>query len=118
MTLLRVSAVAKALDCSETNVYALISSGQLKSHPVGAGGKGHRITQAELDRFLREGPTVKPKQRKVSKTRKLKVFDAETMLAAWRRRDAAAGLPNERSIPSVSSECDQVAAQGSSSQPR
>ena len=48
--MLKVAAVAKALDCSETNVYALIATKQLKSHPAGAGGKGHRITQAELSR--------------------------------------------------------------------
>lgn len=103
--LLRVKDVAIELDCSLTNVYALINTGQLRSIQVGSGGKGRRVHPDELARFLAEGPSTLPKriQNRDGKVRKLKVLDGDAILAAWRQRDAAAGQLGVDSTRSVSS---------------
>lgn len=116
--LLKVAAVAKELDCSLTNVYALISTGSLRAIRTGAGGKGYRIHRSELDRYIADGPATLPKKVPVRDgvSRKLKVLDGDAMQAAWRRRDAAVaqrGVSNTQSVPS---ECGQAAAPTSPNQ--
>jgi excisionase family DNA binding protein len=53
--MLKLSQVADRLNCSLSNVYNLVASGKLTVTPTGAGGKGYRVAEAELQRFLDEG---------------------------------------------------------------
>jgi len=53
--MLKVSQVAERLGCSLGNAYALIERGKLAAVKVGAGGRGYRVTEEELARFIEEG---------------------------------------------------------------
>jgi excisionase family DNA binding protein len=49
---LRLKAVAQELGCSLSNVYALGESGKLRIIATGAGGKGYRVREADLEAFI------------------------------------------------------------------
>jgi len=55
--LLRVPAIAAWLDCSESNIYALTASGELKAYRVGKGNAGLRFSEAQVLEFLRKRET-------------------------------------------------------------
>jgi excisionase family DNA binding protein len=48
----RLKQVAEILGCSLSNVYALGESGKLPIIAIGAGGKGYRVSEADLKGFL------------------------------------------------------------------
>lgn len=50
--MLKLKDVAKRLNCSLANVYALVESGELSSIPIGANGKGLRVSEEQLKTFL------------------------------------------------------------------
>jgi excisionase family DNA binding protein len=52
--MLKLSEVAVKLNCSVSNVYALVESNRLPVVPTGAGGKGYRVREADLEAFLEE----------------------------------------------------------------
>lgn len=59
--MLRIADVAKRLDCSVANAYALIESGRLAHFRVGAHRGGIRVSEDQLQAFLdsaSEGPDV------------------------------------------------------------
>jgi excisionase family DNA binding protein len=61
--MLKLSDVAQRLNCSLSNVYALVESGRLDAVQIGATGKGYRVTEEELQRFIesnRRGRTPSP----------------------------------------------------------
>lgn len=88
--MLRLREVAERLNCSLSNVYALIEQGRLATVSVGAGGKGYRVAEAELQRFLaerrrhlgKETPTS-PKNKTL---RPFKHLDGDKLRAAWRQQ--------------------------------
>ena len=53
--MMKLSEVASRLNCSLSNVYSLVQSGRLFVISTGATGKGFRVTEEELLRFIEEG---------------------------------------------------------------
>ncbi|AGA31656.1 helix-turn-helix domain-containing protein [Singulisphaera acidiphila] len=85
-----VKDVAKELEISLANVYALCRTGQIPHVRVGANGAGIRILRADLDAFLssrRVGLAVKEKaarsSRKPSGPSVFKVLDTEQLRETW-----------------------------------
>lgn len=50
--MLKLRQVAQRLNCSLSNVYALVESGELAHTPIGAGGKGIRVSEDQFKTFL------------------------------------------------------------------
>jgi excisionase family DNA binding protein len=50
--LLKLNEVSQRLNCSLSNVYALVESGRLAAIPTGAGGAGLRVTEQDLAAFI------------------------------------------------------------------
>lgn len=50
--LMTVAEVAKRLQCSESFVYQLLSSGELKHYGLGQGQGGKRISEEQLEEYL------------------------------------------------------------------
>jgi len=50
--LLKIRDVAKRLNCSPSNVYALIASGELEAYRVGRGKCGLRFDDEQITAFL------------------------------------------------------------------
>jgi excisionase family DNA binding protein len=57
--MLRLSQVAERLNCSLANVYALKDAGHLICIATGANGKGLRVSEEEINRFLQERMTYR-----------------------------------------------------------
>jgi excisionase family DNA binding protein len=57
--LLLVAEVAERLRCSISMVYDHIAQGRLKAYKVG-GSKGYRVSEAQLEEFLRTSETQPP----------------------------------------------------------
>lgn len=55
--LLKIRDVAKRLNCSLSNVYALVAAGELKSFRVGRGKKGYRFSDEQVQDFLAKSET-------------------------------------------------------------
>ena len=55
MKLLKFSQVAEILNCSLSNAYALGESGRLPIVRTGASGRGYRVAEEDLKRFINEG---------------------------------------------------------------
>jgi excisionase family DNA binding protein len=53
--LLKLSQVSERLNCSLSNVYSLVQSGRLSVISTGANGKGFRVSEEVLERFIEEG---------------------------------------------------------------
>ena len=53
MTLLKVQAVAEQLNCSKSQVYDLIASHKLRHYRIGKGHGGIRISEEQIEEFLR-----------------------------------------------------------------
>lgn len=58
--MLKLRQVAQRLNCSLSNVYALVESGELAHTLVGANGKGIRVSDDQLKAFLAEREKKKP----------------------------------------------------------
>jgi excisionase family DNA binding protein len=113
--MLRFRQVAERLGCSISNVYSLKEQGLIAVVSTGAGGKGYRVAEEELDRFIRErrehrgkdappiekktnpagkgqpfknfdAPPIEKKTNPTGKGQPFKNFDGEKLLQAWRRR--------------------------------
>lgn len=53
MSLLKVNEVAQRLNCSTSLVYDHIASGRLRCHRIGKGRKGIRVSDYQLETFLK-----------------------------------------------------------------
>lgn len=53
MSLLKVSEVARRLNCSPSLVYDHIASGRMRCHRIGKGHGGVRISEEQLAEFLK-----------------------------------------------------------------
>ena len=53
--MLRLAEVAKRLNCSLSNIYNLVDSGRLPVIATGAGGRGLRVTEEDLQAFIENG---------------------------------------------------------------
>jgi excisionase family DNA binding protein len=51
--LLKISEVAARLSCTRSFVYALVESGRLKHHRLGRGQGGIRVSEEQLQEYLR-----------------------------------------------------------------
>jgi excisionase family DNA binding protein len=61
--MLKLSEVAQRLNCSLSNVYALVESGRIIATSTGAAGKGYRIAEEDLKMFIdsrRKGKAPQP----------------------------------------------------------
>ena len=52
--LLRVSECAKRLNCSRKHVYYLIESAELAALSIGRNGKGLRVRECDLNKFIED----------------------------------------------------------------
>lgn len=64
--MLRLREVAERLNCSLANVYALKDAGHLICIATGANGKGLRVSEEEITRFLQERMTYRMTSRVVA----------------------------------------------------
>ncbi len=53
--MLRLNEVAERLNCSVSNVYALMDCGKLPVVATGAAGKGYRVREEDLAAFIEQG---------------------------------------------------------------
>jgi excisionase family DNA binding protein len=84
--LLKLCQVSERLNCSLSNVYALVESGRLTVTITGAGGRGYRVTEAELNRFIdagRKGRNIAPPSPR-SNPSPFKHLDGQRLREAWR----------------------------------
>jgi excisionase family DNA binding protein len=88
--MLRLSQVAERLNCSLSNVYALVEQGKLHAVSVGANGKGYRVSETELELFLSEGRKHPGKDApsfpKKMAPRLFNHLNGEKLRDAWRRQ--------------------------------
>lgn len=65
-SLLKITEVAKRLNCSLSNAYALVAAGELEAYRVGKGKGGLRFDERQIQAFLEKRRTVtalpKPRQ--------------------------------------------------------
>jgi predicted DNA-binding transcriptional regulator AlpA len=73
--LLKLSEVAEILSCSLANCYALCDCGDLPAIPVGANGKGLRVSEDDLREFIesRKTPTLSTRQQSKNGLRRLRL---------------------------------------------
>ena len=96
--MLKLSEVAERLNCSLTNVYALKDQGQLTVVATGAGGKGFRVAEEDLKKFIDEGRRARriaPPLPKCVPGKPFKNLDGNRLREAWRRRGAESDRPDE-----------------------
>jgi len=77
-TLLKIAEVARRLSCSKSFVYRLLDSGRLKHYVLGPGQGGKRVSEEQLQDYLRgaeKGGEPPPKQRPPAKPVKLRHLD-------------------------------------------
>lgn len=61
--MLKLSDVARRLNCSLSNVYSLVDSGRIIATSIGAAGKGYRVAEEDLQTFIdsrRKGKAPQP----------------------------------------------------------
>lgn len=84
--MLRPKQVAVMLGCSLSNVYALIEAGALPAISIGAGGKGYRVIEADLQSFVENRkrnhtPVLSPPQSRTT----VKRVDWKKLREGWKR---------------------------------
>lgn len=55
--LLKVADIAERLNCSISNVYSIVASGELRAYRVGRGNSGLRFSEEQIQEFLRRRET-------------------------------------------------------------
>lgn len=70
LEMLLLAEVAERLRCSPSNVYSLIESGRLLAVRTGAGGKGYRVDEKDLQVFIEESKTRSKLLHPIVKSRK------------------------------------------------
>jgi hypothetical protein len=60
--LLKIYQIAEILNCSPSNAYAIVASGELKSFRVGAGKAGIRCSMAQITEYLKARESGPPPQ--------------------------------------------------------
>jgi excisionase family DNA binding protein len=94
--LLKMSEVSERLNCSISNVYSLDQCGRLSAICTGATGKGYRVAEEELQRFMdsrQHARAPQPWPEKTNPRSKGKLFvmlDGERLREAWHPRDVDA----------------------------
>jgi excisionase family DNA binding protein len=86
--MLRLSQVAERLNCSVANCYSLIAANKLPAVSVGAGGKGLRVTEEDLQAFIeagRHGRRPEPIDNRLKPT-PFKNLNVDRLAKAWRRQ--------------------------------
>lgn len=58
--LMKVADVAERLNCSISNIYAIVASGELQAFRVGRGNAGLRFNDQQIIDFLRRRQTGEP----------------------------------------------------------
>jgi excisionase family DNA binding protein len=110
--MLKLIEVAVRLNCSLSNVYALVQSGRLPAVATGANGKGYRVREEDFQAFIDEGrkgrrsPPLPAKENPRPQGRLFKHLDGERLRAAWQRQGVLADLTGEGNVPSSESSCD------------
>jgi len=56
--LLRISQVANRMNCTSRQVYYLIESGHIKALSIGMNGKGLRVFESVLKKFIKERANI------------------------------------------------------------
>jgi excisionase family DNA binding protein len=85
---LTVAEVASRLRCSLSNAHALIAAGKLKAYRVGAGGGGLRVSEEQLQEFLRRAETTRGREETPApeQASDFTVLDGERLKGAWKKR--------------------------------
>jgi excisionase family DNA binding protein len=78
--------VAETLNTSLSNVYSLVSQGRLPVVRTGANGKGYRVAQADLDRFIEEGKKGRRIAPPPEKLRPFKRLNGDRLRDSWKRQ--------------------------------
>ena len=87
--LLKLSQVSERLNCSLSNVYALVDSGKLAAISTGAAGKGYRVPEEELQRFIEEGKKGRRPHYPAKCDPRPRIFtklDGRRLRAAWQQQ--------------------------------
>src|SRR5437899_1817785 len=109
MALLKVQDVAQRLNCSKSQVYELISSGILRHYRIGKGQGGIRVSDEQIQEFLKERqmggneipPTSIENNPKTARpTGSFTMLDADRLHAAWQKQGVPAGRTDADSVPS------------------
>jgi excisionase family DNA binding protein len=85
-TLKKLSEVAVVLNTSLSNVYSLVSQGRLPIVRTGANGKGYRVVQADLERFIEEGKKGRRIAPSSEKLRPFKRLKGDRLRDSWKRQ--------------------------------
>lgn len=65
LKLMTVAEVSTEMRISKSNLYRMIKRGEIEAIPVGK--RSYRVAEAEMARYLREGPRTDPSQRFTSR---------------------------------------------------
>jgi len=91
----KLSEVARELNTSLSNVYALVASGRLPVVCTGANGKGYRVDPADLERFKQEGKQGRQAAAPASEPPRLfKHLNGDRLRAAWKQRGNPSAPPD------------------------
>lgn len=93
--MLRLSQVAERLNTSLSNVYALKDSGRLPVVSAGAGGKGFRVLEADLENFIENARRIREQISMPTNIRHLKLESS----SRGRRGTSGSGKSSGRSLP-------------------
>ena len=86
--------VARMLNTSLSNVYSLIASGKLPVIRSGANGKGYRVAQTDLDRFMQEGKKGRRIAPPPEKLRPFKRLNGDRLRDSWKRQGIRVDPPD------------------------
>ena len=92
--LMKIAEVARALNTSLSNVYSLIASGKLPVIRSGANGKGYRVAQTDLDRFMQEGKKGRRIAPPPEKLRPFKRLNGDRLRDSWKRQGIRVDPPD------------------------
>jgi excisionase family DNA binding protein len=93
--MLRLSQVAERLNVSVSTVYALASSGKLPVIATGAGGRGYRVTESDLQAFIEGARRVREEAVLPTNIRHLRLESS----SRGRRGTSGSAKSFDRSLP-------------------
>lgn len=96
----KLSEVARLLNTSLSNVYALVADGKLPVICTGANGKGYRVDPDDLQRFIDEGRKGRRITPPPEKLKPFKHLNGDRLRAAWKRQGNPADRPDADSARS------------------